>query len=233
MSEDVLGKTPAGLNRPPELTVQELFHADKKTIESFRAAIGRSNGLILLLVHPYYTDNYKWSEDEEESRAAAERTTRRIDAFISSESKVKPPIIVFEGEGKTADTMGYLREIAPNTEVLVASTMNGAPVPILPGSKNMYSSREQERAWKQMKASLHHLGVKKILLGGMYLGSHTWKGRPYLNLFSCVGDTNNALKNEFEVEMSSLTYPLTRKDYLRTLREESARPKPAGSGQQK
>src|SRR3989344_3043471 len=91
----------------------------------------------------------------------------------------------------------------------------------------------RERAWKQMKASLHHLGVKKILLGGMYLGSHTWKGRPYLNLFSCVGDTNNALKNEFEVEMSSLTYPLTRKDYLRTLREESARPKPAGSGQQK
>ena len=197
---------------PQDLVAIELFRADTERIEKFKEAVEKSSGLILLFVHPYYREDYKWSEHETEEKEKAERTMERTDKFISSKSPHRPPIIVFEESKKINETEEYLRKIAPNSEVLITPTIDGTPLPALPGSNHVVSPAQVAAAWPPMIKSLKYLGVKKILLGGMNLDAYTWTGSRYLYLTKCVGAAHDSLENDFDVEISSFTFPLARKD---------------------
>jgi hypothetical protein len=201
---------------PPDLVAIELFHVNKEQIEKFRLGVEKSKGLVLLLVHPYFVKGKEGWETQGEEALKARRTMRRIDAFVASESKSKPPIVVFEESKKLEETIDYLHSIAPANETLVTPTIDGTSIPALPGSNHVVSSQERERAWIAMRKSLHYLGAKKVLLGGMYLGSiTTWTHEKQVYLTDCVGGVYNALRGEFDVEISSFTFPLARKDIYR------------------
>ena len=197
---------------PQDLVAIELFRAGPERIDKFKEAVKKSNGLVLLFVHPYYRENYDWSEYEAVEKQNAERTMDRIDKFISSKSPNRPPIIVFEESKKINETEDYLHEIAPNSEVLVTPTIDGTPLPALPGSNHVVSPAQIAQAWPPMIKNLKYLGVKKILLGGMMLDARTWTGARYLYLSKCVGAAHDSLERDFDVEISSFTFPLARKD---------------------
>src|SRR3989344_1986072 len=143
---------------PQDLVAIELFRADTERIEKFKEAVEKSSGLILLFVHPYYREDYKWSEHETEEKEKAERTMERTDKFISSKSPHRPPIIVFEESKKINETEEYLRKIAPNSEVLITPTIDGTSLPALPGSNHVVSPAAIEQAWLPMIKSLKYLG---------------------------------------------------------------------------
>lgn len=177
-----------------------------------KSAVERSKGLALLFVHPYYTKDRHWDEPREtQHRFEAERTMRRIDSFVASESEVKPPIIIFEEGKNIRETFDHVQSIAPNNSVLITRTFSGAATPELPFSNGAFSPAENSRAWEVMRKTLHYLGIKKILLGGMYLSISEQKdGGQYLD--ECVGGAHHALKSEFDVEISSFAFPSARKD---------------------
>ena len=197
---------------PQDLVAIEFFRASREKIEKFKEAVEKSDGLILLFVHPYFREDYEWSEYETKSKEKAERTMERIDKFISSKSPNRPPVIVFEESKKINETENYLREIAPNSEVLITPTIDGTSLPALPGSNHVVSPAAIEQAWLPMIKSLKYLGVKKILVGGMMLDARTWTGERYLYLSKCVGAAHDSLKKDFDVEVSSFAFPLARKD---------------------
>jgi len=198
---------------PVELLTGELFQTDQKTLEEFKSGVEKSKGLAMIFVHPYFvTENEEWNRHENNESLAAARTMRRTDAFIGSESKNKPPIIIFEESHRIQETAEHIRSLT-GTSVLIMPTISGTSIPALPGSNHVVSSQERAKAWPPIIRSLKYLGVKKILLGGMYLGmTTTWTHEKQIHLTECVGGVYGALSYDFEVEISSFTFPTTRKD---------------------
>ncbi len=183
---------------PADQLAIKLFNASALELENFRADVERSRGLMLLLVHPYFVkEDPQFADDMH-----AKRTMQRTDKFIASESAHRPPIVILEENGRTEETARYVSEIGhyARSQVLMAPTMPAAPYPVSSDIGNNQGSVSP------LIPVLKHLGVKKVLIGGMLLGSQS------TTLTRCVGVAYEELKNDFETEISSFTYPLSRRD---------------------
>jgi len=200
-----------GVSNTQELLAEQIFHTDRATIEKVRSDIERSDGLVMLFVHPYFAEKREWNDHESELKAGAVRNVRRTDAFISNESQRKPPIIIFEQSSDMQATIERIRASGPSGTVLIAPTIQGWPTPSEPVS-DYHFPYEVEANWEPMKRVLRYLGVRKILLGGMYLTASGQTSGEYKHLQECVGVTHDKLKEEFTVEISSFSFPLARKD---------------------
>lgn len=204
---------------PPRILAMELFRIDGEKLEQIKAHIERSNGLVLALVHPYYSKDFFWSEQQREQKKESLRTMRRIDAFIGSKSQSKPVVVIFEESHLMNETIDHLNRIAPTADILVTPTLISSSLPNLRDVRG-HSEERIDRSWEPIRKALHYLGVKKIILGGMNLSKSGAEAQGRLPVSTplssryteCVAGTWRALQNEFEVEISSFAYPNARRD---------------------
>lgn len=183
-------------------------------VAQLKEEVAQSSGHILMLVHPYSEQNYPQYPKSSPATEKVQRVERRMEAFMASPSERKPPVFVLEEE-----------EVIGKTRARVEEQIGGKKVYIIPTEEGMSRPRFQFRgsngatsgSWEEMKDAFRHLGVQKILIGGMYLetmSAHAEKrpGNSWGQYKKCVSSALQNLGKDFEVEVSSFTFPLARKD---------------------
>ena len=124
-------------------------------------------------------------------------------AFTETENV--PPAFVME-EAPRVDRLAGL--IAANDEggqdsirndIYVIRTVSGDSQPIVDHEVKRIGPKKDTK-WNNLVGSLKGLGVERILIGGMFLSLPG--GEPS----ACVGHAINHLENDFQLELSNLTY---------------------------
>jgi hypothetical protein len=214
--------------QPPNY-LHDLFRLDGAQLEALKARVKKLDGLVRLFVHPFFI------EARTEYGLARQKITfinRAINALATSDPDRVPPLVIMEGQEK-------LPELARNLENHSGkASSNGAefkdiyvvptkaadnPEPALiyaidtglsTGPKNAAQLQSQAN-WMALISKLHELGVTKILVGGMLVDvieTASAVGAGELRARQCVGVTVNRLKNDFEVELSNLSYSELERD---------------------
>lgn len=177
-----------------------------------------SKNLIRIFVHPYFEEPQKKMSRREEK---IEKMQGVIEKVLGSKSEKVPPIFVMEEEDRISRLKYLIQDIIAN-KVYIIPTYSGSPEPKF---KPKGALKEKEfflpakETWEKLIKKFKNLGVEKIIIGGMYLGvSNSLYGKEKEpRLLRCVGDTINHLSRDFEVEISNLTFPDSRKKYKKVL----------------
>lgn len=177
---------------------------DEEEKQILRKRIEVSKGTIRIVVHPYFM---RTAEDYERER---QRPGARIDIVEKSfermlAQKGDTPILLFEGYDQIPSTLQEIFSILQNSgnELYILPTIPNDPTPV-------WLLKEKE-SWKKFVGMLKDLGVKKCIIGGIYFW-HRQRAGDYAHLNGCVGGTIHQLKDYFEIQVSNLAHPQSRKD---------------------
>lgn len=176
-----------------------IFSLDERQRADLKAAVERSNGLVIGLVHPYF-EKHQDDLDLGRSTQDVRRVEERIRKFVANKSREKPPIFLFEERRHAAMTLSAFKNDNPDQQIYLVPTEAASGRPLFKIGSTVHQG---SNAWKETKRYLQDLGVKKILLGGMYNDPEPRIG--------CVNEVGNALTGMFEVELTSFAYPVARK----------------------
>jgi len=186
--------------------------------EVFRKRLEASGGVARAFVHPFYEDHDQGGEAGslyvkdrfKGDRVSKEEIQQVFFKLLKMPKEKTPPLLIFE-ERSFLGGMEEILEKNVGTEMqndlYIVPTVNDGSIPVRrPGDPGDAPSR-----WQKFNASLKELGLKKVLIGGMYL----IKGGPASSqrYAGCVGQATEALQNDFEVEISALSYPQNRSDF--------------------
>lgn len=194
-----------------------LFELTDEEKNLLRQRVEKSKGLIRVFVHPYY-QKYKIArgyfpprpiEDEPEERIKKETLNRAILQMAELAPEKTPPIFFFEEFERVNEFKKKIEDVLRN-EFYIIPTEPSEPKPKI-------DSEDLIDSWHTLSSKLHELGVKKILIGGMYFEVNYERPRPEGDdspLWQCVGVTIDNLQKDFEIEVSNLTLMHGRKEYL-------------------
>lgn len=104
-----------------------------------------------------------------------------------------------------------------HNDVFIIPTREFSPDPLLAYAQNA------EEAWEETADLLKSLSIKKVVIGGAelytpgksYIEEQRKKGEEFnimKNLSGCLGSTIDYLQDNFEIELSTLTFPEGRKE---------------------
>ena len=216
-AEGNLGRIKWGNLTPEQLEAEKVKGALgvvwDKDIANLKDAVEAHEGLIIALIHPYIEEYWPYDRTDLQKAPSVERLEARLAKFIGSDSRHKPPIFIFEEEqrlGKTRAREGLTTERG----IYIVPTEHDESTPSFSYRGDTGESRG---SWSELRQAFRYLGVKKILLGGMYPGDYEEKEERSLDSLSreaqrCVGSAWDALRVDFNVEISSMTYRLARKN---------------------
>lgn len=191
----------------------KLSEGDRRLLEQW---IEKYNGLIRILVHPYYEgEHHDLSEKFNKPIRSIDQTLRRL-----LKSAKTPPLFIIEEQIKVHDLIGRLLAVPVNPVFIIPSQV-ASPEPKLISPSQLYGQEfnASEENWKTLIDKLHALGIRKIIIGGMFLTIGrdlvSDPAKDKVKLHGCVGAAIDNLSNDFEIELSALTYPTVRRDIKR------------------
>lgn len=175
-----------------------------------------SKGAIRIVVHPYY-DHYVNPDKPNPGREkVVEGLKRMVRANFIGSAEIKTPIFIFEEEGAIKKTQENLQEALSGIPVekiqhpvYFMPTFESSPEPTF--YQDARQGRRQKDNVQTMIEFFASLGVKKIMLGGEFL--MTPRHRLGENkAVGCVNGLKEVLEKHFQIELSNMSYPATRKD---------------------
>jgi hypothetical protein len=198
--------------------LKDVFRLDEAEEAKLVSRIEANKGLIRVIIHPFYFTKTgpRWASVQTPQNAervgAVETGTRRI---IEKSSAQTPPVFIVEERKGIDDTLNRLA-----AEIERSQT----PVYVIP-SKSDQSTPDVSAwggtPWETLEDRLGELGVQRILVGGMYLwlpGQHIepWSKAEIQRLDpgGCVGSFMRNVGSKFEIEVSALSNPGSRRDFL-------------------
>ncbi len=200
--------------------VKDLFLLDEAEQEILSKRIVENEGRIRVFVHPFFdifTRQGKGPMWEKEASQVTDRSEAIKDVLAKLiTNPATPPLFIME---ETTMFEALQQEIATRLETPVQHdfylipTVPESSTPLRRAEK--YPPKEdKDKAWKDLVGLFTKLGVREILLAGMYLRvrKHESSSGEIFNVSACVGDTFMELYEQFKVEMSALTYPQSRID---------------------
>ncbi|MFA6585539.1 MAG: hypothetical protein WCS86_00030 [Candidatus Paceibacterota bacterium] len=185
--------------------VHDFFSLSKEQEQIFRKDILESKGIIRIVIHPYYVkytnpyDIYSDKKFEHDSRITiVEKGFEKI-----LKAKKSAPILLFEGYDNVDDTLRKIVPILKNydNKIYLVPTYQDSPDPFT-------GNETRIETWAKLIKTLKDLGVKKCVVGGIHFSLNSPEG----GKSGCVGATIERLKNDFELQISSLNHPSSRKD---------------------
>lgn len=207
----------------PELKAKEaikeqpVFHnvlsLTEEERETLKSRIAESQGLVRIVIHPYYLKQIASLSDSSEYKIKlhgprATIVEESFDRMLKAKSTV--PIMLFDSEERIGGTKQKIDPIlkASGNELYLVPTYDASPVPSAKVSKSV------EGEWKFFIDIMKNLGVKRLIVGGMYLFVDVSIGSKQNseNLRGCVGVAIDALSPYFAIQTSSIAHPKSRKD---------------------
>lgn len=183
--------------------------------EVLKSRIIESQGVVRIMIHPYYVRQFSSRRDDREYiiRLKGPRVSVVEEGFERMlKAKSSVPIFLFEGEENLSETKLRINKILQESgnELYLVPTYDASPVPV--SFKDV--SRGEE--WNFFVDTMKDLGAKRLIIGGMYLFKNEYIGSRENSeeLKGCVGVAINALSSHFDIQTSSITHPLSRKDIM-------------------
>ncbi len=200
-----------------------VFNLPKLEAEVLKERVEKNKGIIRIFVHPFFEEVRSWHTPDQ--KRDIEAIGHAIEKILDLGSEKTPPLFI--AQDQLEDLEAKLKDKGI-TSVYVIPTFIASPEPRLPKEMNLASSgiRDSIREspnWQILENQLESLGVKKILIGGMWLDIKVTPGwgnsTKRIDLSNCVGTMATVLSKHFEVEISNFAYPQSRKEYQTAKKE--------------
>ncbi len=185
--------------------VYDIFKLTEEEKEALRARVLESKGLARIMVHPYYIAQKRMHDPDVLQHYDLNRVGIVENGFKRIlETGSNTPVVLFEAHGMVSHTVGKINKFLEKSKnsIYLVPTYPDNPRPYFPNYR--YSGEE----WHKLIELLKDLGIKKLIIGGMLL--HNVYNQD--SLMGCVGTTVNKLSDDFEVQVSSISSPESRKD---------------------
>lgn len=209
---------------PPNIVnVASISDDEIRILEQRTANFG---GLIRIFMHPFY-ENYEKVQclkDHIENGLYPKIDVIKtgMARILSRPSNKTPPIFIFEELVKLDQTAGKIAEMNKESEnnVYFVPTQRDSSQPKFTDD-SIYDDGSKDN-WKELIGIFKYIKVRKILIGGMRLTiTYLRQQDPLsesleekLDFSRCVGFAINELSDFFEIEISNLTHPHSRIDFL-------------------
>lgn len=184
----------------------EMFSLSEEERTVLKDRIQKYDGLVRIFVHPYFEREEPADRLLATSGPRIQNLEDGVARLLERLSRETPALIFMEERFRVRDLLKELKEVAKN-RVYVVPTMRDQSVPLPFGEPEAYTTEAFEKCWRRFSDLMHSLGVKKIILGGMYF-TYDIKG-----LRHCAGSAARSLENDFEIEISGMSYPHGRREY--------------------
>ena len=206
------------------LKIKGMLGLNESQAQTLKHEVASAQGRVFVLVHPFHFHENDTSNNDPSSQKTpqAERVITRTKKFIQSDSTRKPPLLIFQERSHMPENASHAVDGA-GKKIYFIPTHHLTPSPHF-----FYTNErgiERTGTWDDIRDTLSSLGVTSILIGGTYL----WDSAPVLDGFfrvvkktlqtphggydGCVGHARRQLEGAFPVEISSLSYPISRKDF--------------------
>ncbi len=198
----------ASLERKTE-SIRNLFLLTKEEQEILREKIKKNKGVVRIMIHPYYLQQK--SDKGIEQYISLGRVAVVEEGFKKIlQANTDTPIFLFETYDQIETTKTIVsKNLRMGNEIYI--------VPTFPDNSLPYFERANDltgEEWEEFIKLIKNLGVEKIIIGGMHL--ITGEDRLFRHedelLTGCVGVAVNNLKRSFDIQVSSITSPNSRKD---------------------
>lgn len=192
--------------------VRDVFGIPLSEVDTVKTEVQRASNRVFIIVHPYFEGYGHDSHSKTDPHLA--RVVQRIDKFLASASTRKPPIIIFEPHVSLPSTEQRVRGLQSDSSVgsiYFMPTKKADPTPELT-IELPNGDGPGKGLWSDVIDALRYLGVKKVLLGGMYLRTSGTIDPQYVR--GCVNYTWRQLARHFDVEISSFVGPAQRRDVI-------------------
>jgi len=194
---------------------KNFFELSEEEEGSLREKVEQSRGLVRIFVHPYFVEHEKeWNEESKKKLLSIDRALRIL---ALTDSEKSPPVLCMEESGKMGELKqrlktpdyqeGFSGEV--KNDVYIIPTAKSDPLPVFDDSRRIrsdYSEQEEAENWKRLTLQLKKMGVKKVLVGGMFLDFFGPEKEGDTDAWGCVGRTIELLEKDFKVQLSNLTY---------------------------
>ncbi|MES2315422.1 MAG: hypothetical protein V4486_01665 [Patescibacteria group bacterium] len=192
-----------------ENPVQKIFSLTPQETLELKDRIEKNNGIVRIMVHPYYIAQKKMDDPDVLEYYHLERiptVERGFEKILKTKSQT--PTILFESYDMVNRTKHIIEPILKkaSNQIYLVETHPADPLPYF-GS----SPETEGQEWALFIEKLKTLGVKRIIVGGMNLWTDPLNTTG--DLEGCVGRTIDVLRNHFEVQTSSLASPDSRKNF--------------------
>ncbi len=158
-------------------------------LQSFKESLKESNGCVRIFIHPTATplsgSCFGLSE-------VGQKPIDLLERVITAPVTKKTPVIIFEDQGETDVLHTCINRLQFTRDIFLCETEYDDPEPLI--------------GWLETRRLLARLGVRKIILSGLYLFIREKKG-----ISGCIWGAYLHLAETFEVELSHFVYPLPRK----------------------
>jgi hypothetical protein len=205
---------------PPEKIIRGFFTLSAREEAALSKHIKASDGMVQVFIHPDF-ESYGEFEDRSERLTNptqlkwAEQTFRNI---ISSKSGDVAPVFIFvtaENNKEFQQKESRLAAISKQPLYIIRTEL-GDPHPLSPSRAANYSfssdkinDQERSEVWDNLISKLRKLGIKKILIGGSKLYISKIPDQKHMG---CLGEAMGKLKNDFDLKLSTITWPEGRKE---------------------
>jgi len=186
--------------------------------DELKKRIEENNGLVRIFVHPFFN---KITPDYNKERAKKMKAMNlALQKILSLPEEKTPPILFFEEMEKISELEENIQAIGTTefkNKVYTVPTFRKDPEPAILDADGKLI-RNPEKHWKIMNEKLKSVGIKKIIIGGMefmtYAMGRTSRNKPdEIKFLGCVGEAIRRLSDDFDVEVSHLTFPENRQDF--------------------
>lgn len=198
---------------PERISTIGVFDMMPEQEERFRARVERSQGFVMLFVHPYYHEYVKKTghilmrkERDEVGKGRIKKIDTTIRKLACLPSEKTAPVIILEMQSEIqslVEKIGRIRHNKDVNEIYLIENYQHTLIPVLPPG-----TLHESGSWDILIEKLKQLGVKKILLGGQRLEANQrdfYTGQIFHG--KCVGIIHGILDPYFDVTISPFTSP--------------------------
>lgn len=189
---------------------ESFFELDEAKQKLLEAEINQNRGLVRIFVHPYY-DVYDSTVSLNDSKKAGLVRNGLVKVIEKNGNNI--PLLVMEETGKESKTAGKLKSLIDpniNAKIYFIPTKDGFSTPQIPNQPKI----DDYKRWKILVDKLEELGVKKILIGGMFLWIDSRGRDEEMTGDGCLGAAIKKLSPHFEVKISNFSNPDGRMEAL-------------------
>jgi hypothetical protein len=183
-----------------EMRIKDLFALNEEEQQKLIQDIAKSNGVIRVFIHPYYDINHRIDHNDETAHIR-----KWLEYMAASNSDKQPPVFIFEEFNRVNELNSKLNETVGQNSVILVKTYRNDPMPVC-ASGEEGSMWKQLMAWKKLRKKFKELGVRRIIIGGMRLEVDPE------NIYGCVGNAARNLESDFEIIISYLSAPHSRRE---------------------
>lgn len=185
--------------------------ADKKELAN---SVLNSKGVIRIFIHPYYSELSEQAptsiEPKKDHKQQYELMQKGLEVLLKTELEKAPPLFIFEEEEKVQKTISKIEPMSGKRNYIVPTNPR-VPSPRIPDV--VFNTLKKNRGgWEYFIELMKSVGVRKVLIAGRNFNLTEYENGVDFAGNSCIGKAVDALENNFEIDLSLLSYPNTRND---------------------